>query len=346
MSANGFFHQRVSLRVLFFCGLLLSQSACFMPVQGPNPNLGGRTVDDKTYIEVKNLKTLVSGETSRTPNTVSSYAVDSTWFCFDHTRPECAGPESSAAGTNPLAIKGLQLMLKRATGDVISVQGGWFVTAEPRVDSSDGSFSYLERQIRVYQNGAFVPQLAYSKTQCHPTDGKAVGYLPASNSASEKMLSGVEAYGDGLVTGVFTMEGVLNGYSRANVYIHAARVWYSILKTRSLAAEADPFSFYMLPKLSSNDSASLENFAYTSDFGRFPDEADLESSARAYALPRLGLTEDDASSLNQTSWENHVIVGFCLNGTRDEVILDSKRVVHPILFGMKTTTFSLEVKQR
>lgn len=349
---------------LLVCVMGLLNSACLV-MPNPSTKAAPGIETSNTVLSFGDGFHFKSGQIASTSlNTINQQYptwTDPSAYCFDNaTSTLCARASAELRAevlSYPVAIQALQLIIGRKTDDTITLSDGWFVTAEPRVDTVDGNFHFVDRQIRTLSNGSWTQSLTIP-TSCNPADanGNSVGYAPQSGD-SQRILTGLQVFGDANVAGLANGHGGMDGYSRTYAYVHAAKVWYSgflpVIGTATV-----PFAFKIVPELPAGETFfSVDNYAASTTFGRFPEL--LENGAESgvdggpFFVPKIGLTPADQRELKGSNWYSHVIVGFCLKGTRNEPVIDggSIKVLHPLFFGidvrthtpvMKTTTPSVQ----
>jgi len=354
----------LALGIIFASGYLSGclQQPCVGAACGDQDDGGGinkdpepTTTGETTKLTWGGGKQLASGNhANKSSSPISSFFGDPSAYCFDNNVVEdCVKADASirsAVSTNPVAINGFRLGITKKTGDVFKDFKAWFQTGEPRVDPATGAFRYVDKQIRRWNGTGWDKVVTAPTTECNPTDGKAVGYNAAAGD-SQKILTGLQVYTDGVIGGGYDSSGNLIGYNRTQVHLNSGKVWYQGLIPEATSSSTNLFDFKILPELTAalkqDDSLiDLTNFAQSSSFGLYSDQGDLEeSTASTHLLPRIGLEPADQglldSSLNPKSrWDAHVIIGFCMNGTRDEPqpVGETKKITHPLFFGMDVRT--------
>jgi hypothetical protein len=225
--------------------------------------------------------------------------------CFDNNR-NCRRAHADVQATvlnNPVAIQAFRLNLSyadrsgegAALNDAVTVEAASVTTAELQFSASTGA---------MVLGTANTKQLVAGKT-CDLTNANAVGY--ANTSGTPKIL-----------VGLLLLEEATKSPSIANSYfdgvLSAGRVWHSGLYPDGSSTDSTkPFRFRFEP---------VAEAAYA-DFGLNP-FTESPAAGDTVLTEKFGLSAADGVA----RWQNHVITGWCLQGTKTKA-----GVARPLLWG-------------
>lgn len=229
-------------------------------------------------------------------------------FCFENNNP-CvrAAPEiRKAIKNNPVAIHGFRLNLKAASGTTVTLNSAEVTTARLELSASTGNFVFSDRRTQ---------NLIGAAGSCSLSDVNSIG-LPNPQVGQERVLTGLYLYDE-------ASPGSMGDWSQA--HMHAARVWYSGLKPAA-PAQGQTFAFSFDPLTEPAEA----DFGFTSF---------VESGAGIVVSPYFGVSERYATDNSIVGWSSHVVIGFCINGTKS-----TSETQRPAFLGVKTRTYKPVVK--
>lgn len=214
-------------------------------------------------------------------------------YCFDNLEYSNASDNCKRAGddvteivqNNPVAIQAFQLNFSRLEGQTVNLEAGHFTTAMPIIDTVSKKITFQEGSYKTWNFGTSL------SADCNLSQENAVGYQ--SEEGKEKILTGIQ---------IFDTATYYNSLSRwGDARLQAGRVWVSGFVPMPLTDKL--FNFEFVPK----SEADEVNFGYSS-FVTSGNTSDLMVS------PKFGLSEDTVG--RPEGWLYHVIVGYCLRGTK------------------------------
>jgi len=306
----------------FFSFLLFFLAFCAQP-QSKKKAAEKDTPEDSTELTVDNIEFDWGEQAYAQRGVITSvfttefvYPIDY-WgnFCFENNNP-CVRASTEIRDTirnNPVGIQGFQLNFHKPAGTTITITSASVTTAEPRVDGQSGKFFFYDRHVRKLHGTA----------TCDLNDSNAVG-LETPVVGSERILSGLYLYDEGSPTST-------GGYE--NMYLRAGRIWYSGFVPYASTGNTI-YRFQFLPQTE----------AATVDFGN---QSYSESSSGMELSQKFGLDQnyvntvnaDGDSTNNIGTWESHMVIGFCITGTKTV-----NGVTRPLLLGSRTRTYKPEMK--
>lgn len=236
---------------------------------------------------------------------------DNFWglFCFENNNPcrRASTEIRQEIGNNPVAIQGFQLNMAEPAGTVFELNAASVTTAEILFSGSTG---------RLTLSGKHTRQLVTGQT-CNIAGENAVG-LEVGTAGSERILTGLYLYDEGLLN----VEG--NVYNQ--IHLTSGRVWYSGLKPTPSLEPNLPFSFTFVPAAQAAEA----------DFGK--NSFQTSSSTGNKVSPKFGLDEEYANSQGINRFENHVVIGYCIQAqkrtgtvSRPAFLLSKSRTYTPVL---------------
>jgi hypothetical protein len=241
-------------------------------------------------------------------------------FCFENNNPcERASSEiREVIKNNPVGIQGFKLNIYQPAGTVVNITAASVTTAWPKISKADGRLSFEERHTRNLVG-----------TACSTSDANAVG-LDAGTAGSEQIMTSLYLFDRG------DRSTETGAYSNASM--HAARVWYSGFVPYPSISEQEKFLFQYLPSAA----------AATKDFGV---EQYSEGSSGVVTTELFGLDSAYATTVNNDAdttnnvpnWASHMVVGFCISGTK-VIGSGASALTRPVFLGSKVRTYRPEMR--
>lgn len=208
-------------------------------------------------------------------------------FCFENNNPckRAAGDIRQEIGNNPVAIQGFQLNMTEASGTSFELRAASVTTAEMQFNGSTGAMTFQNKHTR---------QMVTGQT-CDLNAANAVG-MQAGVAGSERVLTGIYIYDQGILN--------TEGTSYNQIHLSAGRVWYSGVKPAPSLEPNLPFAFTFVPTAQAAEA----------DFGKNSFQTSSQTGTKV--SPKFALDEEYASSQNIPRWENHVVIGYCIQAEK------------------------------
>jgi hypothetical protein len=228
-------------------------------------------------------------------------------FCFDNLLYSDSSQNCKRSSTaitskvhnNPVAIQGFELNFSRLSGQSVVIKKANFTTALPVVNTETGLMEFQHRTTWDFEtsSGGAIHK------DCDPSAANSVGYT--SPEGAEKVLTGLQVFDTA------TYFTALGAYGSAR--LQAGRVWVSGFFPEPTTG--GDFNFKMIPSTVGTAGEQVD-FGYY-DFN--PVNADGVTVSPHFGLkenPFKNSADATAKALWEGMWPYHVIVGFCIEGTK------------------------------
>jgi hypothetical protein len=297
-----------SARVFFVSGLwalFLGLGACQQPLH-KNSAASRTDSDPNTMVNIAvdwGLGAIsTTGGFSQTDGYIDLTTGYMGFLCFENNNACVRASQDvrNVVGNDPVAIQGFALNLSAPTGTSVNIVAASVTTSELLFDVDSGRLLLGPQVTRNLIGSGCDLNAANSVGLAPDPTGQIMTALylmdegtPKNNSANSSFKSE-------------------NGYY--NGYMTAARVWYSGLVPAS-GSDGKPFHFAFVPQ----DAATVADFGKNGTFEERP-----VSGSGLYYVPQVQSGgsvsylhfEADANDASVSNPYNHVVVGFCINGTK------------------------------
>ncbi len=217
----------------------------------------------------------------------------------------------------PVLIRGFELNVTKKKciidGGCGSISGNWNSVVLEKASFTTAKLS-LNKTTGVFSLSQFITEQRVSGQTCDVNEENSIGLV--QNTSTAQPIIGIDFHEQ-------PIGGIQNENSYINSIISGGRaVYYGIKETSLLSGEK--YAFEYAPNSQENSASQIFGGFSSSQFLAALNPPSLETSdSNILALPYLGWKSSDTrrpgagSGLNE-EWRYHVLVGFCIKGTKSD----------------------------